>query len=257
MALFPADTAERLNKAANDTTLGTMLLGGIDAGAIPVHKMPFANQPTTADTIGIGGDTYEFVTASGAVADDDNIAVAIGGSAALTLTNLVAAINNTAAAAHANITMIDEVTPALGRGTENVVAAIASTTLEIRPADAPGGNVVPNSPSLAFAEAVTHANVVWTAGNVNLNTLGGRAAGRKYALTTLTVTAAMVTAGSWIVEVPFTVGGVLGFVKSSAGVQRASTDAITFATTKVTVALAGGASPAIQATDVVTLVIFE
>ena len=74
---------------------------------------------TTTDTLVLDGETYEFVTASGTVAADANIAVAIAGDAAATLVNLIAAVNGTAAALHPNI-LNSGATPALGRGTKAV-----------------------------------------------------------------------------------------------------------------------------------------
>lgn len=227
-----------------------------DRGAIPSAALLMAQQPTTADTIGIGADTYEFVTAAGAVADDDNIAVAIGGNAAATRANLIAAINATDANnQHANITLIDTITPAKANGTENVVADEVGTTVRIRYATGPGGAVRSGNPSIVLAEAITHAADIWNVGNVNLNTLGGIGASAiPSARTSFTVSAAMVTNG-FQVAFPFTVVGFTLLARASTGGIRAGAvgDLAVISTTNINFTFSGGAAPAWQATDVITV----
>lgn len=89
--------------------------------------------PTHQDTLVIGDDTYEFIaTGTGTVvADDGNIAVAIGGNAAATQAALVAAINGTASAEHATITLADASTPAIGIGSLPVFGMVTSNVLSV------------------------------------------------------------------------------------------------------------------------------
>lgn len=95
----------------------------------------FHGQPAIGDAISIqneDGDsqTYEFTDA--AVTTDTNIAVLIAGTAAGTLQNFLDAVNDVAAAAHATITLIDTVTPALGN---NSASANPSDILAVFEAD--------------------------------------------------------------------------------------------------------------------------
>jgi len=229
-----------------------------DMGSIPSAELILSNQPTDADTIDIGADTYEFID-SGVnllVTADANIAVLIGGSAAATRANLIAAINATDGDnQHDSCLLTDGVTPAVANGTENLLADEVGNNVRIRYADAPGGSVTPGDPSIVLAEAITHAADIWTVGNVNLNTLAGYAPGmHQEARTSVAVTAAMITNGLDI-EFPFTVGGFLVQIRTSAGVIQGTTGTDTFLAsgTAVAVVFGGGGAPDIQATDVITI----
>ena len=147
--------------------------------ALIPSEIDLSTNPTTTDTITLGGEVYEFVTAAGAVAADVNIAVAIGGTAAATLLNLLAAINGGAAALHANITNIATTAPALGRGTKPVFADDLGSSLMglwytgtqgLAPANmthADYANVPVTNPSFAVSDALT-AVVAFTILNFNL-----------------------------------------------------------------------------------------
>lgn len=140
-------------------------------------EIPLGTNPTTTDTLVIGGETYEFVTASGTVAADVNIAVAIAGSAALTLVNLLAALNGTAAVAHSNI-LNSGGNPALGRGTKPVFGEdLGSSKLGLYYTGTQGLDpalmtkddyaAFPNAyPSFALTDTMTAA-VAWTVANFN------------------------------------------------------------------------------------------
>jgi len=233
----------------------TMLDEGEEQGVVSSCTLLFANQPTTTDTVTIGADVYEFVTAAGQVADDANLAVEIKGSAALTLVELVAGVNAADANnQHANINNVADDTPALVNGTENLVADVIGTTMRIRSADAPGGNVVSGNPSIVLAEAITDAADIWDVGDVNMNTLSGRDQDNKRtAVAEVTITAAMIT-NDLRVDFPFVPVRWSAEVHTSAGVVRpAGTDAYTIGSSGIVVAFGGGASPDIQATDVLVL----
>lgn len=231
-----------------------------DSGVAASARLAMPNQPTTADTVTIGADVYEFVTTAGAVADDANIAVEIGGSAAATRANLIAAIN----AAdpdnrHPNITNVATTAAALANGTEALVADELTTDVRIRTADAAGGTVQGGDPSIVLAEAITDAADVWKEGNINLNTLGGRAAGdRASTLAEVTVTAAMITNGLRV-DVPFTPSRFTVQVLTSAGVVVGTTSTDTFAIDNdgILVTFGGGAAPDAQAGDLLQLFIVE
>lgn len=156
-----------------------------EAGQQPLFQAARINlgtNPTHQDTLTIGDDVYEFInTGTGTVvADDANVAVVIGGSAATTFTNLLAAINGTAAAAHATVTKADTETPAVGVGTHKVFAfnfgssvlgVVNSTAQGVDPMDFAWSSYTSmpdNLPSIALSDALT-ASVAWS--NTNMNQL--------------------------------------------------------------------------------------
>lgn len=222
-----------------------------DYGSVPSATLLFGNQPADHDTIGIGADTYQFLTAAGAVTNDSYIGVVIGGNAPATKTSLLAAINGTAGVT--GLKKIDTVTAALNHGTESVVGDSIGTTVRIRNADAPGGNAVVGNPSRVLAEAITDAADVWNVGNVNMNTLSGAAASvRKFSRSKVTLTAAMITNGFQL-DFPFVpVGFSVQAVSSTGGVRSgAVTDLFTIANSGIAYASSGAGAPALQATDIV------
>lgn len=246
------------------TTTTKTLVGGINElddeakhqGSVAVARLLMANQPADGDTIGIGADTYSFTDTgvNTVVNNDAHIAVVIGGSAAATRANLIAAING-AGTAGATVTLADAVTPALEDGTENLLADEVGTTVRIRSASAPGGTVSGADPSIVLAESITDAADVWDVGAVNMNTLAGAVkALRLEATAVLTITAAMIT-NKVRVDFPFTVTGFLCQVRGSTGGLRTGVigDLAVVDTGGILLTFDGGAAPAIQANDVVTI----
>lgn len=227
-----------------------------DAGTVASARLAMPQQPTTGDTIAIGADTYQFRAAAESVTNDAYIAVEIGGSAALTRANLIAAINATDLNnQHGTIFLIDGTTPAIANGTVAVVADEVDTTfVRIRSATAAGGTVVAADPSIVLAESITHASDVWDIGNVNLNTVGGRATGdRRFSTVKLTITTAMI-ANDCRIDFPFTPVGFSFTAFSAAGVQLAAAgDSFTIVGDSILVALVGTGAPALVNTDVVYL----
>ncbi len=176
-----------------------------DMGYVGSASIPLTVNPTATDTIDIGATTIEFVAAAGDVADDANVAVEIGGSAAATFVNLLAALNGTAPSAHATIFKTDSATPALGRSPELIRAVEPATNiLAVMAADRVGGDILPGvAPSLALTDSLT-AVVAWNYANLNLT--GGVAAGKaKRTLVFHTVTAGQITAGALTLVMPFLV----------------------------------------------------
>lgn len=265
-AKFPTLTTQQRNDLevglrhrATGRAVAGLLDDAVDNGSLASASLVLSAQPTTTDTIGIGGDTYEFVAAAGNVANDANIAVEIGASAAATRANLIAAINATDADnQHATINNVADTAPALANGTEDVVADEVGTDVRVRTADAPGGNVLGASPSLVLAEVITAAADIWKEGNVNMNTLGGAApASRAHAIAEVTVTAAMVTNGKQV-SFPFTPTRFRVQVTDSFGVVRGNgSDSFAIANDGVLVTFGGGADPDIQATDVLQIEAWE
>jgi len=227
-----------------------------DMGVIQTAQLILSAQPVATDTIDIGVDKYEFLSAAGSVAIDTNIAVLIGGSAAATRANLIAAISATDPDnLHDTLFLIDGVTPAVANGTEAYVADEVGNNVRIQSADVAGGTPQPSSASTVLAEAITDAADVWDVGNVNLNTLGGVVAGmHQEGRAAITVTAAMVTNGLKILF-PFTIGGFIVQVRTAAGVLQGTTGTDTFVPTgaNMLVTFGGGAAPDIQATDIISI----
>lgn len=242
---------------------GDLVLAVIEAfvgqGGVPSARLNFATNPTHQDTIDIGADTYEFllVATSIAVADDANVAVEIGGSAAATLANLVAAINGTATNPHPNLVLADGSTLAIAIGTETIVAVDGGTEALIAYADAVGGNPKAGAPDILLAEALTDAADIWDVGNVNLNTLGSEKQAGQVATVDLTITAAMITKAGTLLQFPFNVGNFRAQVLTAAGlIKPPAANAYTVSGDTITVTLPGGGGD-IVAGDVLQLSVYS
>jgi len=214
-------------------------LGGIDDELVDVGQsegstayalLVQSGQVTTLDLLVIGADTYEIDGTGG------NINVTIGGTAELTLDAILAA--------------------AIASGTEDLLWAKESgTVLSIQAADAPQGSVVAGSPSIVL-DTSGMANWVADVGDVNMNTLAGKDAGKQvFCATNLTITADMVTATSVVMAFPFTPTVLLVSVFDSSGALKiAMTDTIVI--TGDTVVIGCGSGTDIDTTDVVHLVAY-
>lgn len=260
MSTQPDSYEAHWQAAMRGGAIGSVIFGMLndleDNGVSASARLVMSAQPVTTNTVTIGADVYEFVTAAGAVADNANIAVEIAGSAALTLVELIAAINaDKSDNRHANITNVATTAAALANGTENLLADALGTSLRIRVADAPGGTVIGGDPSIVLAESITDAADVWLEGNINMNTLGGRAAQvAKRTFAEVTVTAAMIT-NDLRIDVGFTPTRFGVQVITSAGVVIGTTSADVFAIDNdgILVTFNGGAAPDIQATDLLRI----
>lgn len=212
-----AELAETNAEAARDLAIAAQAAAEAavsNAGVIPVATIDLTTNPSTGDTITIGASVFEFKAAAEHVAADVNVAVLIGIDAAATFTNLVAAINGTAALAHASILLSGASTdPAVGRGAALVFADTAATNvLRIVPALAVGGAALPGAAALALSDALT-AVVAWSATNFN-KTLGVAAATPLMSTGAYTITAGETEA---VFQVPFTVTQLLVSIQGSTG----------------------------------------
>ncbi len=214
----------------------------IQTGVVPSARLAMATDASNADTITIGGHSFHFLTTL--VAANTFTQVQRGTTAAATRASLVKAINQKPADA--------TVVQATTQFAKPVFADQVGTSVRLRLADARGGNPMAGvSDSIALAEGLTPAGDIWSAADLNVS--GKAPSSGQCSLSTLTVTAAMVTNASFQLELPFTPTTVLAFVTASTGVQRASTDAVTISTNAISIALAGSGSPAIQAGDLITV----
>lgn len=189
---------------------------GINLGTVPSARLVMSAQPTNADTIGIGGKTFTFVTALGAAGA--TVQVFIGASAAATLGSLVKAINGTAAPAE----WTESTTPFAVA----VLADAVGTSLRIRNATARGGLAKAGvSPSVVLAEAITAAADIWT--NTNMTETGKSPADCNEAWGMFAITAQMVTAltagASVAIELPFAIGPFDFDILASTGAKKQGT----------------------------------
>lgn len=232
---------------------------GLTRGIIPSAWIDLTTDPASTDTLTIGADVYEFLTAAASVAADTNVAVERGGGAAATFANLLAAINGTADVAHATCFLIDGVTPAVGRGTEAVRgAAGAANVLHIAPVVAYGSAVdAPGSPNIALAETLT-AVVDWNTLNLNLH--GGQVEAIRGATSfEIVVTAEHIAGVSLYTTLPFDVRAMMWSARQATGENRPTVaDLCTMVLATVNkFTFDGGVAPSIQAGDIVTILFFE
>lgn len=171
---------------------------GVAASVVAIQ----AGQPSDTDTFVVGADTYQFLTTPAGATSD--IEVEIGASAELTLDNLLAA--------------------AVASGTENLFwEKLAATQLQLTNADAPQGTITGGSPDIAL-DASGATNWSFNVGDVNMNTLGGKAAGSaSVAMAQVTITTAMITATVLRLSFPFTPSGFTFSAVTAAGVPVAWT----------------------------------
>lgn len=214
----------------------------VQTGVVPAARLPFATDASNADTLTIGGHVFKFLTTL--IAADTTTQVKRGTSAADTLASLVKAINGTA-----STNVVVATTPfAL-----SVVAdAVTATVMRLRLADARGGNPKAGvSDSITLAEALTPAASIWNCANLNVS--GKSPSDSQCSLSKFTVTAAMVTAASFDLELAFTPTVFIAHVTASTGILRSCDEAVTISGTHLHFVMAGGGSPNLQAGDLVTV----
>lgn len=224
------DAEEALGPVATNRA-GARAGVAMSRGIVASARLIFTGNPTDNDTIGIGGKTFIFVAALGAATA--NVQVLIAGSAAATLASLVKAVNGTAAPAE----WVEATTPFA----VTVVADAVSTSLRVRYAASRGGAATAAlSGSIALAEAITAAADIWNC--TNLNVSGKSEFSQAMVTYCLTLTAAMLTAAGFNVELPFTPSQLFWSVKDSTGAPKSgtvTTDTLTFSGSTVTFAQAG------------------
>lgn len=214
------------------------------SGTIPSARLKLATNPTANDTVTIDGHVFKFVAALGAA--DTFTQVKILGSAALTRAAFVKAINGTAA-----VTDWKEATTPFDAAV--VADAIDTDKVRLRLADERGGSAVAAAKAdadLAVAETLTAGADVWDRANLEET---GQADALTVAISSVTITAQMVTAGKVYIEFPFTPLDFTFTAKSALGVVRATDDLIAIEGNAIKIPLAGGSSPNLQATDIVTV----
>jgi hypothetical protein len=215
-----------------------------------------AQAPADGETVTIGSQVFEFDNATPPVAGGGaaRIAVYIGANLAAAVANLVKAINGT----------VDAAVWTPGNGSTSVPAVVADAYggaggVRIKGATARGGTATPAAPASTALATNVGGGSAWDM--TNLNASAGRAAvdGPSTVAGKITITAAMITKGSVEIELPFACTILEAEVRSSTGVLRASDEAVTLENSGTTIkqVLAGGASPNLQANDVLTFVAYK
>jgi len=192
-------------------------------GVYAFTALDYTDNPTAADTLVIGDDTYEFVATGGDVTTNTNIGVVREATAAATFANLVLAINSAYASnLHAYLFQDDSTTPAIANGTENVLASITSGVLYLYAADAPGGTKVAGAaPDLAVTAAGLTEAIEFVPTNLNLSVGAGAAVATQAAHLKHTVVAGNLTAAQPLkLAVPFTPQSWNVQVRDAAGMLK-------------------------------------
>lgn len=218
---------------------------GLVKGTIPSARIRGNVIGADTETVTIGGHVFKFMTTL--VAATTYTQVKVLGSAALTLAEMIKAINGVKSS-----NSVQATTPFA----ELIVADLINTDyLRIRLADARGGNAITGAgPSITLAEASAWGP--WS--NTNLNASGVADALAGVARISHAVTAAEITAGAYYAELGFTPTSFVGEILASTGASPTAprTDAITIDGNAIKVTLAGGAAPAAQAGDIVHIIAF-
>ena len=214
---------------------------GINAGIVPSSRLVITGNPANTDPAAIGATNIQFLTTL--IAATTYAQVKRGATAALTLTNLIAYINNDTT----NANWVESTTPP----TWKIVADNPTgTQLRIRLADQRGGKPIAGiSPTTALTCTITGGPAAWL--NANLNETGSATYQVASGIGKATISSADITAGTMYFEFPFTPTGFKVQAYSSAGVQRAYSDVTAISGDAVAITLGGGASPNLQANDAV------
>jgi len=174
------DTIQTLTTDANESAAK----GTLAEGAAALALLTQGGQPADTNTIDVGADTYQFLTTPlGATSDIEVEISAVNAEGSLD--NLLAA--------------------AIASQTESLLwDKESATVLRLRSADAPNGSVAAADPDIGIdASGCTN----WAAdyGDVNMNTLAGKAsAQQQMCATKVTITTAIIAASPLRIPLTFT-----------------------------------------------------
>lgn len=199
-----------------------------DPGSVACFQVIQAGQPVAGEHFTIGADVMEF----DGVGAHINVAIS-GVDAEHTMDNLLAEW--------------------IAHGTEPFFAdKLDATHLRFRSAAAHQGAITPASPDCALNDGAT-TNYLFDCGDVNTNTLAGRAAGvRTPCYAEIAINAGHVASGQCRVSFMGAVLAVSATLWTAAGVPHAiPADAITIANGDVLITVAGGGAPNLVAGDIV------
>lgn len=204
-------------------------------GTVPASRCKISADATNNDDLRIGGHIFKFVTSLGAA--DTFTQVKRGVSLAATQQGFIDAVNGTASA---------NVVPALTPFALAVYADLVDAThVRVRQSSAQGavpggdGSTAALAPtSIVLAENLTQAGDTWSC--LNLNCSGSAAPSGRRTHDKVTITAQMLTNGSFQVELPFTPTKLLWGAVTSAGVLKAVDEAVTISGNAINLVCAGG-----------------
>lgn len=216
------------------------MVNSANAGAVPYARLKLATNPTNNDTVTIGGVVVKFLTSLTTAGTFWQ--VKIGASAAATQLVVIDLFNG--------VTNANVVAGTVALPGYFLADSPASNIVRLRMLDGQG-RMTPSSSTLTVANSLTAGADGWQTvnfGGGRSDTLLRTSRGK------FTVTAGMVTIASVQVELPF-VANDFCYDIYAAGVAVNRSDAVTLTasgdTSFLSLALAGGASPAVQANDVV------
>jgi len=188
--------------AANLSKVLGRLVANIDPGGVSHATLTLdAADPSNTNTctidgssMGLGTDVYEFLTAGGTVANDDNIGVVRGVSKGSTRTGLIAAING--AVSGATGLFKGDGSPARTNGTLPWYAyAVNTTDILIRSADKVGGTVVSRADTTEVSETFTDGSDIWDVGTGNPVNIGRAPLQIQTMIESVEITTALITFG--------------------------------------------------------------
>lgn len=216
------------------------------SGTIPSARLNLATIPTTTNTVVIGGHTFKFIAALGAVEAATQIKI---GTLAQCQSRFIDAING--------VTNADVVKGTVPFAKPVVADLIDTTRIRVRYAAIQGGDATAATKgtaaaNIAVSETLANAADVWDRVNLNLT---GESDSNRFAVSTIAITAAMITAAKVYVEFEWTPLDVSWVAHSAAGVILPASDAVTIEGNAVKIALAGGAAPSLVAGDIVALTV--
>lgn len=225
-----------------------------------------AADPSTTNTMTLTGappntavvETYEFLTAGGTVANDNNIGVVRGVSKQATLTALILAINggvtsptgllkSTGAAARRN-------------GTKYYVASdLTGVVMEIRSASGVGGTPIARADTTTLSETFTDAADIWDVGSGNPINPGHAATITQAMCQSRVVTASHLLTATKVMRFSFvnntgaiTIGRATAAVYGSTGIRKYPiADTLTVSGSDALYTLAGTGAPEAIAGDTI------
>jgi len=251
----PLTTVTSAELGVTEAAAAAALAAGQDEGVIASAMIDFTgNQPLTGEYLIIGGDTYEFVTAGGAVTLDANIGVELSGVLLNTdIETLADAING--AIVSSTITDVATTGSALINGTEALLAtAPGGDVLIIQNAVYRGGAALPGTQSIAL-DASNVGGAVWDVGNVNMTSLGGKAQRTvEESRIVLTWTTALAVTGIYTIRLPFTPVGFTFQVRSATGLDLTDTITDLFTISGNNIVITKDAAGNLGDTNIVTIV---
>lgn len=217
-------------------------------GVITALRLRITANPSNTETFVIGGHTFVFLTSL--TTQDTTTQIKIGGDAATSRARAIKAVNGTADTDNILEGTTSFTSAMATAGTPLIADEVDTDFVRVRRTEVHGssGAIIPYATaSIAVSETLAGSGNIWQA--TNMNASGPKAAGKRIVQGQITITAGMITAAKFFVELPWTPGSVEWGGYASTGVKRAVDEAVTIDGNAVKLVLAGGGSPNWQAND--------